>query len=270
MHFGVRTTLVSLWLLLTSALCSAQIGLSLPFVNNITPNTIVNFPVRVTGFDSIAGVQFLLKWDPQVFQYIVIDNFNLPGLGPEDFGTLNAVDSGKVRLLWDASNLLKGETVADQTTIFRLRLKAIGAVGTGSAVQISEDLITPFDIARANSDSSLTSYDIDEVALTQGFGAVGYTVAAGEPAAENDFSLNISPNPFSEKAQVGFTLKQGADVRIAVADPTGRILLERVLPGLPAGRHGIEIASPLLREKGTCILILRAGAQSCARTFSVF
>lgn len=270
MNLCVRTAFISLWLFLTSSLSAQQIGLSLPVVNNISPNATVNFPVKVTGFDSIAGIQFILRWNPQVFQYQTIDNFNLPDLGMEDFGTTQALDSGKVRVLWAATNLLKGETVADQTAIFRLRLKAIGPDSSGSAVIFTQDVITPFDIVRANADSSLTSFGINDVNLTQGFGAIGYTVSASEPSESNDLQVNIFPNPFFEKTQVVFDLKTPADVRLSVADAAGRTLFEKAMPRLQAGQHGTEIASPLLREKGIYFLIIRTGKHSCVRPLIVF
>ena len=269
MNLCVRTTFISLWLFLTSFL-SAQIGVSLPVVNNISPNATANFPVKVTGFDSIAGVQFIIRWDPEILQYQTIDNFNLPDLGLEDFGVTQALDSGLVRLSWLAANSLGGETVPNQTAIFRLRLKAIGPVGSGSAVIFTEDFFTLFEIAQANSDSTLTPFGIDSVNVAQGFGAIGYTVSAAEPSEANDFSVNIFPNPFFEKTQVVFDLKKTSDLRLSVTDAAGRTLFEKEMPQTQAGQHGIEIASPLLREKGIYFLIISNGTHSCARPMIVF
>ena len=271
MNLCVRTVFISLWLLLTSSL-SAQIGLSLPVINNINPNDLVNFHVKVTGFDSIVGMQYVIRWDPEVFEFIsvVVYSGNLPELDNDDFGTTQALDSGIVRLLWSHSNLLGGVSVDDETPIFRIRLKAIGSVGEGSTVIFTEDALTPFEIARANSDSSLTSYNIDEVELKQGFGAIGYTVAAGEPAHTGDFAVKVFPNPFSEKTSVRFDLKSTSDVELLVTDATGRILFEKTMPQLPPGQHGTEIASPQLREKGTYFIILRAGTHACTRSLFVF
>jgi hypothetical protein len=269
MNLCVRTTFISLWLFLSSSL-SAQIGFSLPVVNNISPNATVNFPVKVTGFDSIAGAQFIIRWNPQVFQYQTIDSFKLADLSIDDFGTTQALDSGKVRLLWAASNLLKGETLPDQTAIFRLRLKAIGPDSSGSEVFFTQDFFTPFDVVQANADSSLTSYGIDSVDLAQGFGAIGYTVSAGEPSAADDFQVQIFPNPFFEKTQVVFDLKMSCDVQISVTDAAGRPLFEKAMPRMQPGQHGTEIASPLLRETGIYFLIIRAGTHSCVRPLIVF
>lgn len=271
MNLCLRIAFTSLWLSFTSLL-SAQPGLSLPFVNNITPLSSVNYPVKVTGFDSIVGMQFVIRWDPMVFEYETIGFFNLDGLNEADFNTANALDSGLLRMLWEAPLVLAGVTLPDETPIFRLRLKAIGPVNSGSSVIFTEAYPTPFELVRVNSDSSLTGYDMDEVELTQGFGAIGYTVALSEPASNgaDDFSTHVFPNPFSEKTQVRFDLKTASEVHLAVTDAAGRTLWEKALPQLPPGQHGTEIASPLLREKGTYFLIMRAGSQSCIRPLFVF
>jgi len=271
MNLCVRIVFTSLWLSLTSFL-SAQVGFSLPFVNNIAPLQTVNYPVKVMGFDSIVGFQFVIRWDPEVLEYVTIDNFNLDALGTEDFGTMQTLDSGILRVQWEAPLPLAGVTLPDETTIFRLRLKAIGPVNSGSTVIFTEAFPTSFEVARVNSDSTITGIGINEVDLTQGFGAIGYTVSAAEPTGRDveDFSVQIFPNPFYEKTQVNFDLKNASDVHLAVTDAAGRTLVEKALPQLPSGQHGIEIASPLLREKGAYFLILRTETQSCARPLFVF
>lgn len=269
MNLCVRTVFISLWLLLTSSL-SAQIGLSLPVINNINPNDLVNFHVKVTGFDSIVGMQYVIRWDPEVFEFVSTGSYNLAELNGDDFGTTQALDSGIIRLLWSHSNLLGGVTVDSGTAIFRVRLKAIGQVGSGSPVIFTQDLLTPFDIARANSDSSLTSFNINDVVLNQGFGAIGYTVAADEPSGSDDFALRIFPNPFYEKTAVRFDLKTASDVELVVTDAAGSTVYEKTMPQLLPGQHGTEIASPQLREKGIYFLILRAGTHVCSRSLFVF
>ncbi|MBV6439564.1 MAG: hypothetical protein DYG98_04365 [Haliscomenobacteraceae bacterium CHB4] len=268
MNLCVRIAFISLWLLLTFSL-SAQIGLSLPVVNNINPDDYVNFQVKVKGFDSIVGMQYVIRWDPEVFEFHSVGSYNLEQLDGEDFGTTQALDSGIVRLLWSHSNLLGGISVDSGTAIFRVRLKAIGPVGSGSAILFTQDNITPFDIAQANSDSSLTSYTINQVELKQGFGAIGYTVSADEPSDAGDIALNAFPNAFSEKTTVRFDLRTASDVELSVADMAGHILYKKMMPQLPPGQHGTEIASPQLREKGICFLILRAGTHIYTRSLFV-
>lgn len=268
MNLCVRNVFISLWLALTYTL-SAQPGLSFPIVNDINPGELVNFQCKVKNFDSIVGMQYVMRWDPAVFEFVSTGTYNLADLGSDDFSTNQAKDSGIVRLLWVSSNLLGGVTVDDETPIYRLRLKAIGAVGTGSSIYFTQDNITPFDVTRANSDSSLTSFGIDEVEIMNGFGAIGYTVSAGEPSRNNGFEFTVAPNPFVETTTVRFDLAEPCDVTMLLTDATGRILLEKTMLQMQAGQHGTEIASPHLRYKGIYFLILRAGPRISTRSLSV-
>ena len=268
MNLCVRNVFISLWLSLTYTL-SAQPGLSFPIVNNINPGELVNFQCKVKDFDSIVGMQYVMRWDPAVFEFVSTGTYNLPDLGSDDFSTNQAKDSGIVRLLWISSNLLGGVTIDDGTPIYRLRLRAIGAVGTGSPLYFTEDNITPFDVTRANSDSSLTSFGIDDVDIMDGFGAIGYTVAAGEPHKSGHFEFTVAPNPFIETTTVRFNLAEPGDVTMLLTDAAGRILFEKTMLQMQAGQHGTEIASPHLRYKGIYFLILRAGSQVCTRSLSV-
>lgn len=269
MNLCLRNVFVSLWLFYTSLL-SAQIGLSLPVLNNVNSGALVSMPVKVTNFDSITSMQFVIRWDPAVLQYFTTDQYNLSGLDGEDFGTLNTLDSGILRFAWSPSNLSTGVTLPDETAIFRVRLKALGPVNTGSTVIFGEAPPTDFEITQLEN-GNIVARTISQVNLTPGFVAIGYTVPAGEPAVDPAFfSLKVMPNPFYEKTQISFDLDSATDVQIAVTDATGRILLEKTMPQLSQGQHGMEIVSHELREKGMYYLILRTKTRLCVQPLFVF
>lgn len=268
MNLCLRIVFTSLWLFLTTSLLAQTIGFSLPFLNNIANGATVSLPVRVTNFDSVPSVQFVIKWDPAVLQFVTTDLYNLPGMNADDFGATNALDSGLLRFAWSAPNLNTGVSVVNNTSIFRLRLKAIGPVNSGSTVIFTSSPPTDFEVTQIVNGVTV-GYNINQVNLTQGFVAIGYTVAAKEPS-DSDFPIKIFPNPFSEKTQVSFDLEKASDVQISVADASGRTLFEKEMPRLSPGQHGTEIASPHLREKGIYFLILRTEHQSCVRHLFVF
>lgn len=270
MNLCLRIVFVSLWLSFTSLLSAQQVGLSLPFLNNVNSGSLISMPVKVTNFDSITSAQFVIRWDPAVLQFFTTDQYNLPDLDGMDFGTLNTLDSGILRFAWTPSNLSTGVTVPDETTIFRLRLKALGPVNSGTAVTFGSAPPTDFEITQLEN-GNIVARTINQVTLTQGFVAIGYTVAAGEPASDAEaLSLKVAPNPFNTKTQITFDLETAGDVQVTITDAAGRTILEKTMPQLSQGQHGMEIVSPELREKGMYYLILRTKTRLCVQPLIVF
>ncbi|HJW31041.1 MAG TPA: gliding motility-associated C-terminal domain-containing protein, partial [Saprospiraceae bacterium] len=115
---------------------------------------IVCMDVKVNDFTDIVEMQFSMNWDSTKFTFDHVEGFGLAGLDEMAFGTpLNSADhkEGRISVSWlDLS--LNGVTLPDLTTIFRLCLKAKGAVGTGSAVNFTSD---PLEIEVSTLDSVL-------------------------------------------------------------------------------------------------------------------
>lgn len=251
--------------LFTSLPLSAQVGFSLPFINQANPGQVMNLPVTVSNFDSILSVQFVIRWDPAVLQFISVGTYSLPDLGDEDFGLTHTQDSGIFRLAWYSSDTL-GISEPDDYTIFKMKFKVIGPLLSGTAVYFTElPPVTFFEVTQRGGTSYgfIDSTDIEPI-LDQGFVAVGYTVAAGEPAARPDFHIDIVPNPFSERTQVVFEVEKAAPARVAITDATGRVLLEKAMDLLP-GRNGMEIERAVLHEHGVYFLVVHAEGFSWVR-----
>ena len=252
--------LVSLWLFVISNL-SAQVGFSLPFLNNVSPGAAITIPVTVSNFDSIIAVQFVVRWDPKVLAFVKVLIYNLPGMDDQDFGLTEVKDSGILRFAWEAplSYLTTGVTRPDSSFIFKLRFTVTGQVNDSSRMTISGLPPTDFEVVKVGH-PALT---IDSCHIVNGFVAVGYTVAAGEPE-DRLFPVTILPNPFSASTLVNFDLETAETVQIQLADVTGRLISEKKL-SLPPGQHGMEIASDQLQENGIYYLIIRTATRSCIR-----
>ena len=103
------------------------------------PGGLAYFDVQVNDFDSLIAVQFSMNWDPNVFEFDTVNNFGIPGLNIDGFGTPSSpgVDDGQLVISWlDLS--LEGVSLPDFSTIFTLCLRAKGAAGTSSAVSFTE------------------------------------------------------------------------------------------------------------------------------------
>lgn len=253
-----------LWLS-TAFPLSAQVGFSLPFINEANTGQVMNLPVTVSNFNNILSVQFVIRWDPEVLQFLTVGTYGLPDLGDEDFGLTNTLDSGIFRLAWYGPDTF-GITKPDGYTIFKLKFKVIGPLLSGTGVEFTElPPLTFFEVTQKGGPTYgfIDSLDVEPI-LEQGFVAVGYTVAAGEPAGRPNFNINISPNPFSEQTQVVFDVDHAAPARIAVTDATGRVLLEKEMDLLP-GRNGMEIERAVLQDHGVYFLVVHSEGFSWVR-----
>ena len=118
-----------------------------------TPNGTVCVDIAVHDFDAIIAMGFSINWDPNKFTYDHLEGFGIPGLDQSAFGTpgFPDVQEGELTVSWiDLS--LNGVTLPDYSTIFRLCLKAKGAVGTSSPITFAND---PLAIEIATIDSVL-------------------------------------------------------------------------------------------------------------------
>lgn len=256
----------TLWLLTTfSPPLGAQVGFSLPFINEAAPNQVMNLPLSVSNFDSIVSAQFVIQWDPEVLQFLTVGTFGLPALSAGQFGLDSALTQGYLRFAWTCPQNVDtiGISVPDGTEIFKLKFKVIGEVLSGTPVEVTELLpLTVFEVGTANGvQYGFASPTYIPPALDQGFVAVGYTVAAGEPAGRAPFTVTVSPNPFSENTRIVFDLESPLRASLLLTDAAGLVLFceEKVLP---AGQTGMEIEKAVLHAPGVYFLQVRAGGFS--------
>lgn len=251
--------LVGLWLITCSSL-TAQVGFSLPVLNNVNAGTNVIMPVKVTNFDSIVGAQFVIQWDTQVLSFIAAFAYNLPNMTTDDFG-LGETQNGILRFAWESSSVSNGTTVPDSTNIFFLKFTVTGQVNQGSALTFTEIPPTVFEVIQVGQ----PPLNMGNCALTNGFVAVGYTVGVTEMGDQNSLPVAIFPNPFFNSTTAFIDLDTGSDVQLTLTDATGQLVWEKRL-FLPPGQNGMEIASDQLQENGIYFLILRTATRSCIRS----
>lgn len=252
--------IVSLWLSFISGLSAQQVGLHLPSLNNVSPSTTILVPVTVTNFDSITSIQFVLQWNPQVLSTLQVLTFNLPNMSISHFNMADTA-SGLLRFVYEAPNLNAGVSKSDGATIFRLSFYVAGQINDSSVLQFAGIPPTEFEISQVGHPQP---YTLDSCEIDNGFVAVGYTVSAADPVA-GTFPVKIFPNPFPDATTAFFELKTGENVQFLLTDMTGKTLNEKKI-WLPAGQHGMEIASDQLQENGIYYLIIRTATQSCIRS----
>ncbi|MCS7037789.1 MAG: cohesin domain-containing protein [Saprospiraceae bacterium] len=233
----------------------------LPIVNNVNPGAVVNMPVKVVNFDSIAGVQFVLQWNPDVLNYLAVLNFNLPGLVSNNFNT-NETSEGILRFSWSTANVRAGVSLPDSSAIFLIKFSAKGQNGQGTPVIFTEIPPTAFEVTKAGNPFTPPPLRMEDCVLHHGYVAIGFAVHTEElPEGSSSLLVQTSPNPFTDRTVVTFDLSSAEEVDMVLSDATGRIVKTQHY-ALPAGRHGIEIAASQLPQRGFYFLLLRTRSQS--------
>lgn len=248
-----------LWLVAVSDL-SAQVGFAMPIINEAPPGSFAVLPVTVTNFDSMEAMQYVVQWDPQVLSFFNVNNLNLPGLIMDDFATQD-VQNGILRLTWVSPNAQSGTSVADGTAIFRIRFLLIGQENQGSSVIFNGVPPTDFELVKVGNPVGLT---MDDCTLNNGYVAIGFTLSTDWLDGLHTLPVTITPNPFPNSTTATFELDKSADVYLVLTDASGHPVFDRKM-SLPAGRHGMDIASDRCRESGIYYLILRTADRSCVR-----
>ncbi|MFN0014902.1 MAG: cohesin domain-containing protein [Saprospiraceae bacterium] len=252
---------VGLWLTMASDL-PAQVGFSLPVVNQAMPGGIVAMPVTVSNFDSIVVVQFVIQWDPQVISFLNVTSLNLPGLKLDDFNTMDA-PNGMLRFVYEAPNVQSGVTLTDNTIIFRVRFLVVGQQNQGTPVIFTESPPTDFEVVKAGTPP--IGYDMEDCDLNNGYVAVGFTLSTDWLDDPNTLPVSVSPNPFPVSTTAFLDLDSASDVNMILTDASGHPVLSRKM-WLGIGRHGMEIAPDTPLDSGIYYLILRTAAgRSCVR-----
>jgi gliding motility-associated-like protein len=129
-----------------TATCSFVV--TVEFANNTTDLTIVAnsttascgsaFAINVTGlnFETVAGAQFTINWDPALFEFTGLSNFNFPiGIDASDFNLLNA-GNGALTFAWTSGDL-NGSTIANGEVLFTLNFTLLG--NTSSTITFGDD-----------------------------------------------------------------------------------------------------------------------------------
>lgn len=100
--------------------------------------------VSASGFRKIISMQYSMKWDTQVLEFVGVKDFRLPFLTQDNFG-LGKSKSGQLTFAWIDNNL-KGITLPDGSPIFQLCFRLKGKSGSVGSVSFSPQP-TPYEVA---------------------------------------------------------------------------------------------------------------------------
>lgn len=244
--------LIVLSLFALGSLHAQQVTLKTPNME-VEPNATIHLDLLVEDFEMITGVQFSLNWDPNVLEFVGVDNFGLPGMSTEgNFGTLEA-DQGKLRFIWYQQEVT-GVTLPDMSAIFSLWFKVTGTPNSKTEVMISDQPI----VIEVVGVSGMLPYDVENGTVT-----VMNPNASTEVRSTDFILFQNSPNPFTDVTQVRFDLQTNTQTLISIYDQHGREVFSQK-GYYTTGSHNITLYREQFGSAGTYLLVLKTSNGSAA------
>jgi len=85
----------------------------------------ITVPIKVKDFINIISVQGTVEFNPAVLSYSSVQDFGLPGMNFNNFGTVLS-NSGKITFSWYETQLI-GQNLPDSAVIFSLKFNVTGS-----------------------------------------------------------------------------------------------------------------------------------------------
>ena len=148
----MRIKIVIIVLLFSSCkLCAQSFYIIAPSIT-ASCNTIVDVPIKVTGFQNILSLQGTIGWDPAKLHFQSIENFgpSTLGWGTANFGTNNST-AGKLTFSWNDLDL-GGETLNDSTILFTMRFISADNINATSSAITFENSPTLIEVVNSSLD----------------------------------------------------------------------------------------------------------------------
>jgi len=162
---------------------SNDVSIIIPDVN-IDPGTSACIPVTVRNFTNIAGMQFVIDWDPGV---LTLDELREDAI--DGFSTVVDDATGQIRLVWLIGLNDEPITLADGTKIFDLCYTATGQQGDCTNVSIIDG--NGLNIEILDSEASNLPRCIDNGNVTLGDDVGGNDVTIRAENATGDIGSEV-------------------------------------------------------------------------------
>ncbi len=200
------------------------------------------FPVTVSDFEKVVSLQFSMKWDAEVIEFVAFERVDLNNI---EAGVTQAAN-GSLRISWFPQSG-ESETLPDLSTLFLLKFLPKGEVGDQTPVEITNQPIA-IQVVKASDIPGVFNF----VALEDGTGSVTIIDGAGEIrlsfvkgnndcAGDEDGFIDLriqsggapytvqwqGPEGFSSTEEDIFGLKSG-DYELIVRDALGEIAIQDV------------------------------------------
>lgn len=238
-------TFLLLFLFAFTANAQKTITLVAPTLELSKDQKSVSVDIKVEDFENVSGMQFTVRWNPEILQFEEIEKNGLNYMADEkNFGT-KSVDQGLLTFYW-VDESLEGTDVADGYTIFSFRAKVIGSMDSNTTIDFVN---TPTAIEISDPD-----YNVFDVEVRKGIVSVGVLSNTKDLTKPDNFS--ITPNPFKEKTSIQFEIKNKSEVETKIYALDGKIIFEKVNK-YGAGLQQIQISKNAFPAAGIYLLSIK-------------
>jgi len=211
----------------------------------------IEFDVLVTKFTSIIASSFSVEWDSTKLRYVGIENIAL-GLSTDDSFGLTTASGGKINYLY-FDNSLMGNTLADNSILFTIRLEVIEEYNSTTNITFGENLEV-VDITEMNLNAEFMG------AVVQIMGLVDVNDFVRQPS----FSASVSPNPFVKDAKILLNNSEAGDLTWTLSDINGQLLAKGVKQ-LLVGEEELILENTLFKHIGSYVLKLEMNGLSLSK-----
>lgn len=183
----IRSSILIFLVLLGANIAQSQVHIFADHVSGAVGDQVV-VPVRANNFTNMVSMQGTVHFDPAIVGYVTVEQFGLPGMSIGSFGTTQSA-AGTITFSWFDGDL-SGESIADSSVLFALRLSITGNPGDVSQVWLDD---TPTLLEFVDNTFSQQAYTLDpgEVTVDGNPGTSGFTLFGDSLIANNNDTVVV-------------------------------------------------------------------------------
>lgn len=201
----------------------------------LRPGETLDIPLRMSESGEWLGLQWGLRYDPDLLEVEAVVPGNLPGMNES---AIASPQPGMLNVVW--FDAMPQVILADEN-LLTLRVRALAPVRLSEAISIAKEKISPEAYTASEQAQQL------QLEFTERSAAGGETIAFAP-----------QPNPTSAGAAIPLRLAQTETVILELTDISGkRLFFQQITLG--AGAHLLDIPATALPQTGVYVWRVQAG-----------
>lgn len=166
----------------------------------------------------LLGYQFALRFDPEMLEFITVENGDLPDMNDGNFSTVNASDG----ILTTSWNTATATGITNETVLFSVTFRAKTEAQLSKVLQIDQRQLAP-EAYENESDMMKIALEFKPVVNLENNAAPTNTT----PIQGQLELYQNAPNPFATQTVVSFRLPQTSRAKLIVFDVTGKTVYSK-------------------------------------------